>query len=62
MCGPLEPAARPLPDPAGSEPLLLRLEAVSVTVAVCPRPPDDEGAHLVAHLVAGGLKAPTANS
>ena len=33
-----------LPDPAGSELLLLRLEAVSVTVAVCYRPPDDDPA------------------
>ena len=35
---PLEPTAYP---PAGSELLLVRLEAVSVTVAVCYRPPDD---------------------
>ena len=33
-----------LPDPAGCELLLLRLEAVSVTVAVCYRPPDDDPA------------------
>ena len=33
-----------LPDPAGSELLLVRLEAVSVTVAVCYRPPDDDAA------------------
>ncbi|KAF0295335.1 hypothetical protein FJT64_007134 [Amphibalanus amphitrite] len=31
-----------LPDPPGSEMLLLRLAAVSVTVAVCYRPPDDD--------------------
>ena len=42
----VRPSLQPtrLPDPAGSEPLLLRLEAVSVTVAVCYRPPDDDPA------------------
>ena len=33
-----------LPDLPGSELLLVRLEAVSVTVAVCYRPPDDDTA------------------
>ena len=33
-----------LPDLPGSELLLVRLEAVSVTVAVCYRPPDDDQA------------------
>ena len=30
-----------LPDPAGTECLLIRLRSVSVVVAVCYRPPDD---------------------
>ena len=33
-----------LPDPAGSELLLIRLGALSTTVAVCYRPPDDDAA------------------
>ena len=32
------------PDPAGSELLLIRLGAISTTVAVCYRPPDDDTA------------------
>ena len=31
-----------LPDPAGTECLLIRLRSVSVVVAVCYRPPDDD--------------------
>ena len=33
-----------LPDPPGAEMMLIRLQSAAVTIAVCYRPPDDDGA------------------